>query len=362
MSSGPHLLVALTGHGFGHAAQACTVVRALRQRVGDLRVTIRATSPRPVLCDLFGEPFDLLDEPVDPGGFVMTSPFDVDVEASAEAYAAFHSNWRGTVAREAERLEALAPDLVLADVPYLPLAGAKLAGIPAYALCSLNWADLYRHYCGHRPEAGRIHAEILAAYREAEAFLVAEPGMPMRDLPNAIGIGPCARIGRDRAGAIRRALGIGDGIRLVLVALGGIEWRVDLRDWPIPENTHLVVHAAEVPGRPGMSAFGDLGCPMIDLLRASDAVITKSGYGLLTEAACNGTALLYATRPDWPEAPYGDEWALRNLRAAPITRDQLASGCFADALEGVLALPAKPPVAPTGGDEAAEILLKRLLQ
>ena len=39
-------------------------------------------------------------------------------------------------------LRRLAPDLVLTDVAYLPLAGAAQAGIPALSMCSLTWADL----------------------------------------------------------------------------------------------------------------------------------------------------------------------------------------------------------------------------
>ena len=56
-------------------------------------------------------------------------------------------------------------DIVLADVPYLTLAAASRASIPAAALCSLNWADIYRHYFNNRTEAGKILAEMESAYR-----------------------------------------------------------------------------------------------------------------------------------------------------------------------------------------------------
>lgn len=338
------------------------VVRALRERLPALRLTICTTLRRPVLAELFGEPFELVNEPPDPGGLVMTSPFDVDVEASADAYAAFHANWDARVRHDARALAELAPDALLADVPYLPIAAAALAGIPAFALCSLNWADLYRHYCGHRPEARRIHRQILSAYREADAFLIPEPGMPMPDLGNVRPIGPCARLGRDRRDEICRRLGLARGTRLVLVAMGGIDWHFDLANWSVPAETHLIVYAAEVPALPGISDFSQLGLPMIDVLRSSDAVVTKIGYGILTEAACNGTALLYVTRDDWPEARYGYEWASPRMRAAPITRQQLEAGDFDAALERLLAMPSPPPVMPTGGAEAADILLGRLCE
>ena len=61
-------------------------------------------------------------------------------------------------------LQQARPDLVLANVAYLPLAAAHDAKIPAAALCSLNWADIYVHYCGKRPEAAAILAEMRTAY------------------------------------------------------------------------------------------------------------------------------------------------------------------------------------------------------
>jgi hypothetical protein len=42
----------------------------------------------------------------------------------------------------ADALRALAPDLVLANAAYLPLAAAAQAGIASAGMCSLNWADL----------------------------------------------------------------------------------------------------------------------------------------------------------------------------------------------------------------------------
>jgi hypothetical protein len=47
----------------------------------------------------------------------------------------------------------------VADVPSLSLAAAKRLGIPAVALCSLNWLDLYRTYCGWRATLPQLSAQ-----------------------------------------------------------------------------------------------------------------------------------------------------------------------------------------------------------
>ena len=57
-----------------------------------------------------------------------------------------------------------APDIVMTDVAYLPLAAAGLLGIPSVSLCSLNWADIFRHYCTNKSGAENILREIESAY------------------------------------------------------------------------------------------------------------------------------------------------------------------------------------------------------
>ena len=81
---------------------------------------------------------------------------------------------------------------MFANVPYLTLAAAASLDVPAVALCSLNWADIYRHYCGHRPEAEDILGTMRSAYAAANRFLQPEPSMPMEYLANRQRIGPIA--------------------------------------------------------------------------------------------------------------------------------------------------------------------------
>ena len=92
------------------------------------------------------------------------------------AYRQAHTDWASRVDNEARFLASLKPDLVLTNVSYLPLAGAAAAGIPALSLCSLNWADLFDHFFGKESWAKPIHAEMLTAYRSAQAFLQVTPG------------------------------------------------------------------------------------------------------------------------------------------------------------------------------------------
>jgi hypothetical protein len=195
---------------------------------------------------------------------------------------------------------------------------------------------------------------MIKAYRAA-TFLRTTPGMPMTGLDRVIGIGPIATIGRERRGELRRILGVGTA-RIVLVALGGIPTRLPVEAWPALANTHWLVPAAWQVARSDMSAFEPLGWPFADLLASSDAVVTKPGYGTFAEAACNGTAVLYQRRGDWPEQDCLIEWLSKNARACEITGDELRRGALGAALDEVIAAAVPPVPAPDGIEQAARHL------
>ncbi len=355
-----HLLVALSSHGFGHAAQAAAVVNALRRRRSDLKLTLRTQLPREFLARRFEGNFELTPCDTDVG-MVMRSALDNDISATAGAYARFHADWEQRVRQEARALTRLAPSLVLADVPYLALTAAAQVSIPAVAMCSLNWADIYAHYfCDHRAETRAIHAQILEAYQRATCFLQTEPSMPMTNLPHRLTVGPVARLGVDRRDQLKKSIGLPSSTHLVAITLGGIDSRLPMERWPSLPDVHWLVPAAWNIVRPDATVMETLEMSFTDVLCSVEALIGKPGYGLFTEAACNGTPMLYVRRPDWPEEPYLIEWLKRWGNGLEIERSQLERGDLAEALNRLWELPRRPPVVPAGVDQAVDVLIRHL--
>ena len=300
----------ISTHGLGHLGQVAPVIQELIARNSGLHVIVRSSHPAPVVRRFIGLPIDL-DMPPPEATLVMRDPTNVDAVASGAAYHKLHARWHDNLEREAARLAARTPTALIADVPYLSLAAAKRLGIPAIALCSLNWLDLYKTYCAHADDAVDIMHTIESAYRSADIFLQPQPHMPMTELPNRRSIGPIARLGRRRSGEIRSALGIPQNVKIVLVTFGGIQSRSQLQlptmagvHWLLPPDYSTTgLHATNV---------SQIDMSFIDLLASSDAVVTKVGYCTFVEAACNGLGLVSAPRDDWPESEHLIEWAKQN--------------------------------------------------
>ena len=344
-----HLFVDISSHGFGHLAITAPVLNALAKISPNLRLTVRSALPASKLEQRITAPYTLIAAASD-FGYLMIDATNIDLEASATAYRQMHGNWATRVAEETRFLSQLRPDLVLTNVSYLPLAGAAAAGIPSASLCSLNWADLFTHFFGNADWAPPIHAEMLAAYRSARAFLRVTPGMAMEMLGNVQTIGPIAALGT------KYELGL-NGNKAILIAMGGIAHRLPVELWPRLPGIRWLVPADWNCQHPDAMAIESFGLSFTDLLCSVDAVITKPGYGTFTEAACNGTPVIFQRREDWPEQDCLIDWLEDNGRCQEIDAQALQSGQIAPGLAALLAQQSKPLPPANGISEAAQALL-----
>ena len=103
----PHLFVDISSHGFGHLAQVAPILNQLVRIRPELRLTIRSGLPLEKMRTRIAAPFEFINGRSD-FGFVMLDAVRIDQGATAKAYRAWHENWPGRVAAEAEFLRRLA--------------------------------------------------------------------------------------------------------------------------------------------------------------------------------------------------------------------------------------------------------------
>lgn len=332
------------------------VIAQLRRRCPQMRLTIQTRVDKTFLRSRYGD-FDHVEH-IEDFGFRMVSATGIDLDASARDYAVLVDRYDQAVADNVLWMNNDRPDLVLSNVAFVPLAAAKVLGIPAIAMSSLNWADMYRHYLGHRPEAPMVLEKLLAAYEGAQTFLACTPHQEM-SLSNRVDIGPLAQIGVSRRAQLRQAVGSGKA-QVGLVAFGGIDHDVSMEDWPCLPGWHWLTPQPAQRGRDDMEHWSKAGMSFTDLVASVDVVVTKPGYGTFTEAAMVGTPVLYTERPDWPESPHLDNWLKAHTQALSTTSARLLDGSLKSELQKLFSLPRQQVATPDGIDQAVDILLSML--
>lgn len=343
-----HLFADISAHGFGHLALLAPVINELFARHPRSRLTLRSKLPEYKLRQRIRAPFAHISAASD-FGFAMHDAVRVDLESSRQLYQQAHQDWPGALAREQEFQRWLAPDLVLSSTAYLPLAAARAMATPCAAVSCLNWGELFAHYFGQEAWAQPIHHQIQNAYNAADVFICPAPRMAMPGLGNLRPVGPIAQLG------CKRDLGLGQGEKAVLIAYGGTPMSLPMETWPEAEGIRWLVPQAW-PEHPQATAFESLNFSFTDLLCSVDAILTKPGYGTFTEAACNGTPVLYQRRENWPEQACLIPWLETHAQAREIAADDLHRGELSAPLEQLWAQARPAPPLATGASEAASVI------
>lgn len=352
-----HILIAISGHGYGHLSQTAPVINALfelgEKNKQNICFTVVSSLPSALLNQRILPKFKHINMNFD-FGMRMKDALHVDVKASYRRYKQVHKSYAHHVEGAATLLKETCPDLVLANIPYVLLSACQQRNVSHVALCSLNWADIFHHYYAQHVPAIPVWEQIQAAYESVSMFIQPTPSMPMCRIRRRHQVGLIAETGYLSQRDVYRKQLIGADQYLILVALGGIDYRMDLEDWPYIEGVTWVFNQAVPAIRQDMLSLQTIPLSFQKILCASDLLMTKPGYGSFAEAAALGLPVLYLPRPDWPEAVYLTQWAESNMLCEKV--DNISTVEFKDQIMRCLQRGRSRPVAPTGGMQAAQLL------
>jgi len=359
----------VSGHGFGHATRTAEVLRALRSLRPDLPIVVSTTAPAFLFEDVVAGPLRIRRVACDVG-LAQRGALRIDLPGTVRAWREHARGLDALLAEEVGFLRSARPALVLGDVPPLAFAAAAAVGVPSAALANFSWDWIYRHYATAEPELGEAADRCAAAYRTCGLLLRLPFAGDLSAFPRAEDVPLVARRPRVSRTDARRRLGLPAG-RLVLLSFGGVgvpgfDRRVlaGLRDFHFfevgaeglpPAGGRLLLDNVTVVSHAALAAVG-LGYE--DAVGAADVVVSKPGYGIVSDAIGAGTAFVYTERGDFPEYPILVEGLRRWLPSAHIGNAELARGELRGALEQALAAPWPQPAPDLSG---AEQSARRLL-
>jgi hypothetical protein len=365
----------VSGHGFGHTSRAIEVICALLRAHPDAHIVVKTSAPLRLFAGPLGGRCELVELQCD-AGMVQIDSLTVDTAGSIRQAVEFQERLPVLASTEAAYLRENGVRVTVGDIPPLAVAAAHAAGIPSVAIGNFTWDWIYEGYRDER--AVELARDIRRIYRNATIAL---------RLPMAGGFEGLESITRDipfiarhsprTQDDVRAALGLpprAKGKPLVLMSFGGYGvGRLDtaalgdLKDYTIATTDLTARDNANTPAT-GLLYISERkvyesGLRYEDLVRGADVVVTKPGYGIISEAIANDAALLYTSRGDFVEYDVLVKEMPRYLRVEFIEQEDLLSGKWGTALQKLLNQPAAPERPPLNGAEvAAGEILKRITQ
>jgi L-arabinokinase len=348
------LVAYATGHGYGHMTRLCEVLRAVRERAPALPITFVGALPERLVRRAVPGPLSFRAVATD-AGLVQRDALEIDEAASARRCAELDASWDRRVAAEVDFLRQSQARLVVSDIPALPFEAASRAGVPAVGVSNFSWDWIYRHLARRQPALAASADQAAHAYATAALLLELPFAGDLSVFPRRERVGFVARRSRAERGETRRRLGL-DERPAVLVSFGGVG---------LPGLTPQLL-AGEPdfrflwPGELETERLDALGLHYPDVVAAVNAVVTKPGYGIVTDAIAAGTRLVYTERGDFPEYPIMVGEMARYLACVHVGNDDLRAGRVGGALRRVLAMQVPPRPALDGAERAAGRLLALL--
>lgn len=359
----PRIACFISPHGYGHAARASAVMNAVHEAISGTHFDIYTLVPRRFFEESLCGPFTYHRFLTDIG-LAQRGPLEPDLQETVKRLDRLFP-------LDAVRLRGLAASirergcgLVLCDIAPMGIEVSREAGMPSVLLENFTWDWIYDAYEGI--DALQRHARYLAGVFERASYRIqAEPVCSFR--PGAYRVPPISRRPRSPARDVRTALGVPQGMPLVLVTLGGVRGDYGfLERLARRRGVRFVVPGAS---KEAVTREGSLillprhsGLYHPDLVRAADAVVGKAGYSTLAEVYRAGVPFGYILPGSSRESAVLAAFIREQMPGMPIPEDRFVQGAWLDDLPGLLALPRTHPSGPDGAREASRLLLEILRQ
>ena len=298
------ILYYLTAHGYGHAVRTCTICNELTENV---RLIFRTTIPENFFHEEVRRPFTYLPGQFD-CGCIQRDSVTVDKKKTLQAYLTLAEQNAVRLEEEVRFCREERVDGIVSDITPLAFEVARKAGVPSVAVANFTWFDIYESYARAYPFFQTCLEEIQRQYQMADLLLELTPSTGMPYFGNRVRIPPVAKPGRNRSGRLKEHLALETDRRIALIYVGelgmeNIRWGglAKFRGW----------HFAGIYPLPGASPNYHLVDKKFfsyeDLVASAEVMVTKIGYGVVSQGLINGTPLIYLPREDFAEFPVLEE-------------------------------------------------------
>jgi hypothetical protein len=351
----------VSGHGFGHATRTAEVLRVVRELDPAVPITVASAAPAGLFEDVILPPLRIRRLECDVG-LAQRDALTIDEAGTVERWGRYVRGFGELVETESHRLRAGRARVVLGDVPPLAFVAAADAGVTSLALANFSWDWIYRHLSRRNPDLAEAADFCAIAYGSCDRLLRLPFSGDLSAFPSIEDVPLVARRPRRSKVDTRHRLGLPAG-RLVLLSFGGLGLPGFDPQVLAPLSEYHFFAVGDLPAGPpnltviDRAALAAAAVGYEDVVGAADCVVTKPGYGIVSDAIGAGTPIVYTERGDFPEFPILVRGMASYVPSAHVGNADLYAGNLREPLAAVIGATVPEPPPSDGARVAAERLL-----
>lgn len=352
----------VSAHGYGHGVRSCDIINAINRLYPDVSVTVVTDLPVPFLRNRLASEANAFRPGSFDVGMVQLDSIRVDVPATLERVRDLLARRSELLAAEEHFLREHDVSAVVADIPAIPLEAACRAGIPAVAVGNFSWDWIYSEFAEKDPRWQPVVRGFEQAYAQTDLLLRLPFADRMAAFPRIADIPLVATPGRNRRTELARLTGCRPEKTWILLSFTALELDGEALDHleRLADYEFFTVRPLEWKRR-NIHPVNREEVPFSDVLASADVVISKLGFGLMSECVVNRKPLIYADRSDFREYHVLLDGVKRYLRNVHLPAEQLYRGDLGGALRTIQSAPQPPETLAGAGAEVAARRITALL-
>ncbi|MEJ2109592.1 MAG: hypothetical protein P8Z37_06695, partial [Acidobacteriota bacterium] len=244
--------------------------------------------------------------------------------------------------------------LVVVDIPAIPIEAAHRNGIPVMAIGNFGWDWIYSDFLNRDSGWQCIVERIRDSYSKSNLLLRLPFSEEMKAFPVVEDIPIVASAGVDRRAEIAELIHCDINKKWILFSFTALQWEEKALDRV--ENLQDYEFITVLPlnwKRSNIHAIHREQVPFSDIVASVDAVISKPGFGILSDCVVNRKPLIYADRTDFAEYSVLETAITKYLKNRHIPFGDLYRGNLLNSLERIWDSPDPVESIRSGGDRIA---------
>ena len=354
----------VSGHGFGHATRSAEVIRFLNLLAPELKIIVKTVAPKLIFQEVNAQ-IEYRQFNCDVG-VVQTDGIHLDISQTRiklKRMLDCLDSIAGSELHEAKTDNVVA---VVSDVSSFPFTISKKLGIPGIGISNFSWDWIYESWLHTHPGFKDPIIQLKTEYSNCTQFLRLPFSDEMPVFPSLEDIPLIGRKASMDSSEVRFRLGLDRQKKLVLLSFGGLGLQPGSLGRLADFHDYLFISTIS-SGAPGLIFTQDQlireGVRYPDLVRAADVVVTKPGYGIVSECFLNRTPMLYTDRGAFREYDVIVENLENYLPATYISQQAFFAGEWLDKLNCLLEKKFPSSNLPVNGAEiAAEKILELIFK
>lgn len=271
----------ITDHGKGHATRSVAIIRELKKK--NIELIIRNSNSEKFLNQSLPT-IKIISGLTDVGPSIKNDGISINQDQSKPLLHNWIHKLENFALDEIEIIKKFQPNLIISDISAMPFLAAKKTNVDSIAISNFSWYDVLKFLSSEDLEL------LKNSYENANLAFKLLIGTSMSHFKNLKEIGIVSRVPLRCREDIRKELGIKKNEKLVSIAMS-----VTLEGkFHFEENIKILSMNSVIKNCQNVIAMPQ-EIESQDIVNASDFVICKCGYGMISECLTNGIPFYYVS-------------------------------------------------------------------